>query len=110
MRPLMRPFMRRPPILLWLYRSEPSRVVQLALGLLLLAISPVIAILSPIPLSFFVVLGLGLTLTLRNSRWARRRYLRYTARYPRVRQTVDYSLRRRRKPGPGPGTAPAAAD
>jgi len=28
--------MRRPPILLWLYRSEPSRVIQLVLGLLLL--------------------------------------------------------------------------
>lgn len=101
--------MRRPPILLWLYRSEPSRVIQLAFGLMLLLVSPVVAVLSPIPLSFFVVLGLGLTLTLRNSRWARRRYLRYTARYPRVRQTVDFSLRRRRKRAPQASTTPAPA-
>ncbi len=102
--------MRRPPILLWLYRSEPSRVIQLVLGLLLLLAAPVVAVVSPIPFSFFVVLGLGLTLTLRNSRWARRRYLRYTARYPRVRRAADYSLRRRRKPGPPISSQAAAAD
>jgi hypothetical protein len=89
---------QRPAFLQTLVRSQPFRVFQLVLGVLLMLVAPIIGIPTPGPLGIFIF-GFGFALVLRNSRWARRRYLRYTRRYPRVRRAVDFGLRRKRKPG-----------
>jgi hypothetical protein len=89
---------QRPAFLQILVRSQPFRVFQLVLGVLLMLVAPIIGIPTPGPLGIFIF-GFGFALVLRNSRWARRRYLRYTRRYPRVRRAVDFGLRRKRKPG-----------
>ena len=60
-------------------------------------IAPIIGIPTPGPLGIFVF-GFGFALVLRNSRWARRRYLWHTRRHPRVRRVVDFGLRRKPKP------------
>ncbi|MFZ4382047.1 MAG: hypothetical protein ACOYO0_08805 [Sandarakinorhabdus sp.] len=87
--------MRRPDFLDTLVRSEPFRVFQILLGLLLLPVAGLIGVVSPAPIGVFV-LGAGLALVLRNSRWARRRYLFHTRRHPRVRKAVDLGLMRGR--------------
>jgi len=58
-------------------------------------LAPVVGIPTPGPIGIFVF-AFGLALVLRNSRWARRRYLRWTRGYPRVRKAVDFGLRRKR--------------
>ncbi|WP_353217086.1 hypothetical protein [Sandarakinorhabdus sp.] len=88
--------MSRPAFLDQLVRSEPFRVFQIVLGILLLPIAGLIGVLSPAPIGI-VVLGAGLALILQNSRWARRQYLRHTRRYPRVRRVVDFGMRRGRR-------------
>ena len=88
--------MQRPPFLQTLVRSQPFRVFQLALGILLILIAPIVGIPTPGPLGIFIF-GFGLALVLRNSFWARRRYMRYTRRSPRVRRVVDFGLRRKPK-------------
>lgn len=88
---------QRPAFLQILVRSQPFRVFQLALGVLLMLAAPIIGIPTPGPLGIFIF-GFGLALVLRNSRWARRRYLRYTKRHPKIRRAVDFGLRRKRKP------------
>ena len=91
--------MKRPAFLKALVRSQPFRVFQLTLGILLILIAPIVGIPTPGPLGIFIF-GFGLALVLRNSRWARQRYLRYTKRYPRVRRAVDFGLRRKPKRKP----------
>ena len=84
-----------------LVRSEPYRVFQIILGALLLPVAGIVGLISPAPIGI-VIFGAGVALVLRNSRWARRRYLFYTRHYPRVRRAVDFGLRRgkqRRKRG-----------
>ena len=71
------------------------RLVQLGLGGLFMLLAPIVGIPTPGPLGIFVF-AFGLALVLRNSRWARRRYLRWTRGYPRVRKAVDFGLRRKR--------------
>ncbi len=78
----------------WLLRSRPMRIAQIGLGGLLMAAAPIAAIPTPPPVGI-VVFAIGLALVLRNSRWAKRRYLRWTRRYPRVRKAVDFGLRRK---------------
>ncbi|MGL4543447.1 MAG: hypothetical protein ACRCUI_13125 [Polymorphobacter sp.] len=79
-------------------RSEPVRVAQLAAGFLLLLVAPVLATIpQPIPIGI-IVFGFGLALILRNSLWARRKYVRWQHRYPRAGRITDIGLRRRRKP------------
>jgi len=90
---------QRPAFLESLVRSQPYRVFQLALGVLLMLVAPIIGIPTPGPLGF-VIFSFGFALVLRNSRWARRRYLRHTRRYPRVRRVVDFGLRRKAKARP----------
>lgn len=78
-----------------LIRSEPGRVVQLAAGLLLMPAGAV-AGLFPAPLPIGLILfGVGLALVLRNSRWARRRYVRWKRRFPRAARFTDFGLQRR---------------
>lgn len=76
-----------------LVRSQPFRVFQILLGLLLMASAGIVGLLSPAPIGI-VIFGAGVALVFRNSRWARRHYLLYTRQYPRVRRAVDFGLRR----------------
>lgn len=85
--------MSRPDFLDLLVRSEPFRVFQILLGLLLMAAAGIVGLLSPAPIGI-VIFGAGVALVFRNSRWARRHYLLYTRQYPRVRRAVDFGLRR----------------
>lgn len=78
-----------------LVRSEPFRVFQILLGLLLLPVALLVGVVSPAPIGIFVA-GAGVALVLRNSRWARRRYLGYTRRHPRVKKAMDMGLMRDR--------------
>ena len=76
-----------------LVRSEPFRVFQILLGILLLPVAGIVGLISPAPIGI-VIFGAGVALVLRNSRWARRRYLFYTRHHPRVRWAVDLGLMR----------------
>lgn len=88
--------MPRPTFLTSLIRSEPARVVQMGLGLVLMLGAPLLALIpSPFPFAL-IVFGVGLALLLRNSGWARRRYVRWTRRYPRAGRFTDFGLQRRR--------------
>jgi hypothetical protein len=92
-----------------LVRSEPFRVFQILLGTLLIPVAGIIGLVSPAPIGI-VVLGAGVALIFRNSRWARRRYLFYTRRHPKVRRAVDIGLMRgRRRRGAAPPPASAAS-
>ena len=88
--------MKRPTFFAVLLRSEPVRVFQLILGVLLMMFGPIIGLPTPGPLGF-ILFGFGAALVLRNSAWARRRYVRYSRRYPRVQRAVNFGLRRRSK-------------
>jgi hypothetical protein len=79
-----------------LIRSEPMRLLQLILGGFLMIIAPVIGIPTPGPAGIFIF-AFGLALVLRNSRYAKRRYLHWTRRSPRIRGAVDFGLRRKRR-------------
>ena len=83
----------RPSYLDLLVRSEPFRVFQIILGILLIPVAFIVGVISPAPIGI-VIFGAGVALVLRNSRWARRRYLFYTRHHPRVRRVVDIGLRR----------------
>lgn len=87
--------MRRPTFLRSLIRSAPFRVAQLGVGMVLMLVSPVLALIpSPFPFALLVA-GVGLALVLRNSAWARRRYVRWHRRYPRAGRFADFGLQRR---------------
>ena len=88
--------MSRPGFLGSLVRSEPVRVFQIILGALLFPVAGIIGLVSPAPIGI-VVAGAGAALIFRNSRWARRRYILYSRRHPRVRQAVDIGLMRGRR-------------
>ena len=88
--------MQRTSFIRALVRSQPFRVFQMILGVLLMAIGPLL--LAPTPGPFgTIVFAFGLALVLRNSPWARRRYVRYSRRYPRVQKMVNFGLRRKSK-------------
>jgi hypothetical protein len=90
----------RPTFLQMMIRSEPGRVVQLGLGVLLIVVAPIAAsVPQPFPIGI-VLIGTGLTLILRNSGWARRKYVHWQHRYPRAGRFTDMGLRRRRKKAP----------
>ena len=65
---------------------------MLVLGWLLLALTPVVGVL-PGPGGIFLF-ALGLGLVLRNSLWAKRRYVRFKRRWPRSGGWADRGLRR----------------
>jgi hypothetical protein len=92
--------MRRRNFLQTLISSEPWRVVQLGFGLVLMIVGPILGSAVPIPIPFGLVLfGFGLALVLRNSGWARRRYVRWKRRYPRAGKITEFGLQRHRRPG-----------
>lgn len=88
-------------------RSPPMRMLQIVVGVILLVFGPLI--LGPTTPGPFGLLsfGAGLVLLLRNSRWARRRYVMLKRRHPRFGRVAELALRRRR--GVKPPVADAAA-
>src|SRR3546814_16346496 len=76
-------------------RSHPAvRIALLVIGTLLILSTPIVGPL-PGPGGIFVFAG-GLTLVLRNSRWARRRFARLKRRWPKMGEVADHGLRPRR--------------
>lgn len=75
-------------------RSPPMRLLQMALGALLLVLGPLIlGPTTPGPFGTFAFAA-GLVLVLRNSRWARRRYVILKRRHPRFGRFAEIALRR----------------
>ena len=76
-----------------MYERKPAvRVALFALGIFLMIISPIIGAL-PGP-GFIIVFPLGLGLTLKYSRWAKRRYVHFKRRWPKHGHWADWGLRR----------------
>ncbi|MGB3723268.1 MAG: hypothetical protein WA979_10695 [Pacificimonas sp.] len=84
----------RPPKPAW------KRWSQLVAGIFLCLLAPPLGGLAPGPLGF-AGFALGLTLILRNSRWAKKRYVQFVRRWPKWGGWSDWLLRR----GPRPGKA-----
>lgn len=85
-------------------RRKPHPMVRIALlvtGFVLLAAAPLVGVL-PGPGGVFLAAA-GIILILRNSRWARRRFVRLKAQWPRAGDVIDRILvrgsakRRRRR-------------
>jgi hypothetical protein len=74
-------------------RSGLIRTTLFVMGSVLMVASPLVGIL-PGP-GGLVVFALGLGLTLRNSAWAKRRYVAFKKRYPKPGGIADWSMRRR---------------
>jgi hypothetical protein len=72
--------------------SRPVRLTLFALGILLMVVTPAVAIL-PGPGGIFVFAA-GLALALRNSDWAKRRYVHFKRWQPKVGAWADWGLRR----------------
>ena len=76
-----------------LSRKKPVRTGLFMTGLLLLLVSPLAGAI-PGPGGIFVFAA-GLTLTLRNSDWAKRQYVRFKQWQPKAGRWADWGLRRR---------------
>ncbi|MFD1035010.1 hypothetical protein ACFQ15_10145 [Sphingomonas hankookensis] len=68
------------------------RALQLIVGVVLILVTPLVAVL-PGPVGIFAFAA-GTALILRNSRWARYRFARAMRRHPRIRALSDRALRR----------------
>lgn len=73
-------------------RNPMVRLMLMILGVVLLGLSPLVGVL-PGP-GGIVVAAAGLTLVLRNSRWAKRRYVRFKRWQPRAGSWFDWGMRR----------------
>lgn len=74
-------------------RRKPHPMVRIALlvtGLVLLAAAPLVGVI-PGPGGVFLAAA-GIVLILRNSRWARRRFVRLKAQWPRAGDFIDRIL------------------
>lgn len=74
-------------------RRKPHPMVRIALlvtGIVLLAAAPLVGVL-PGPGGVFLAAA-GIILILRNSRWARRRFVRLKAQWPRAGDFIDRIL------------------
>jgi hypothetical protein len=78
----------------WQYLSESvaARIALIALGVLLMITAPLVGPLPGPGGSILFVVGLGLVL--RNSLWAKRRYVLFKRRYPKSGGWADWGLRR----------------
>ena len=74
-------------------RSKPVRSALFVLGLLLILISPIVGAI-PGPGGVLVLIP-GLALTLQNSDWAKRQYVRFKKWQPKAGRWTDWGLRRR---------------
>jgi hypothetical protein len=69
------------------------RFGMLLLGCLLMITAPIV---SPLPGPGGIILfALGLGMALRNSLWAKRRYVRFKRKRPKVGGTIDWWMRKR---------------
>ncbi len=73
-------------------RNPTVKLALFILGCVLLALSPLAGVI-PGPGGVFVAAA-GLTLMLRNSRWAKRRYVRFKKWQPKAGSWFDWGLRR----------------
>lgn len=73
-------------------RSAAGRTALFVLGVVLMALSPVVGAI-PGPGGVFVFAG-GLGLALKYSAWAKRRYVAFKRRWPRQGAWADWGLRR----------------
>jgi hypothetical protein len=85
--------MKRPHPWTYLKRHPFVRLILMIIGCLLLLITPVIGIL-PGP-GGVVCFALGLGLVLQTSMWARRQYVHFKRRQPRIGGWADWGLRRK---------------
>lgn len=74
-------------------RNPLIRMALVALGLVIIAVSPLVGVI-PGPGGIFVFAA-GLVLVLRNSRWAQGHFARIKRRWPRFGHYADMALRRR---------------
>lgn len=72
--------------------SQGFRIAQLVAGVVLLVATPLVSLL-PGPGGVFVFAA-GLGLTLRNSKWAKRKYARFKQHQPKAGRWADWGLRR----------------
>lgn len=78
-------------------RSPPMRMLQVGLGAILVVFGPLLlGPTTPGPFGTLAFAG-GLVLMLRNSRWARRRYVILKRRHPKFGRYAEIALRRRRR-------------
>lgn len=75
--------------------SEPLRLCLLGLGAALVAVSPAVGVI-PGP-GGIIVFAIGLALVLKNSQWAKKRYIWLKRRWPRLGRMADRGLGRRQK-------------
>lgn len=78
---------------------DPWRLCLLSLGVVLILASPAVG-LVPGP-GGIIVFAIGLALVLKNSNWAKRRYVAIKRRWPKLGQLADRGLLRHRKKGGG---------
>lgn len=78
-----------------LSRTPAGRYGQMGVGWVLIGVAPIVGPPAPGPLGI-IMIAAGLTLILRNSTAARRRYVRFKRRYPKTGKWVDVGLRRNR--------------
>ncbi len=80
----------------WFQQLRQNPVVRmgaLVLGCILMILAPLV---SPLPGPGGIVLfTIGLGLALRNSLWAKRRYVHFKRKRPKVGKTVDWWMRKR---------------
>jgi hypothetical protein len=76
-----------------LFRQNPVvKLVQFAIGCVLMALAPLV---GPLPgPGGIIIFVLGLGLALRSSIWAKRRYIALKKKQPRLGGWVDWGLRR----------------
>jgi hypothetical protein len=84
----MRPVEPPPP----LGKHATIRYVLVVLGATLMIVSPIAGLL-PGP-GGIIVFAIGLGLTLRNSAWAKRRYVEFKRRFPKPGDWTDWGMRR----------------
>jgi hypothetical protein len=71
----------------------PMRLAQLIIGIIFILITPLVGVL-PGP-GGVVVFGIGFGLILRNSTWAKRRYVVFKRKRPKMGGWADWGLRRK---------------
>ena len=74
-------------------QSKPVRTTLFMIGLLLIIVSPLAGAI-PGPGGVFVFAA-GLALSLKNSEWAKRQYVRFKRKQPKAGRWADWGLRRR---------------
>lgn len=85
--------MKLQPVLEQLGRNPLVRLAMFALGCVFIIAAPLV---SPLPgPGGLICVAIGLTLILRTSIWARRRYVHFKRKRPKMGSWTDWSLRRK---------------